>query len=269
MERFDYGKRFILKTIIRNDRLDTYDKYIKYALSKGYEVGTLEGMYNNRQSTEKYLALRHDVDYITLATKKMFEHEKKIGVKSTYYFRKTTLDIDLIKEMEAAGFEVGFHFETIADYVIENNLEKLGEEDLQKCKERLKAEIEEQKKIYKLRSICSHGAPENVKIGVSNNVLTEGEDYSYYGILFEAYDKDMYRNVDVHIMDDNIRHGSGFAYASNPIDAINSDAKKIVFLSHPNHWYETFKDKLHNLICIVLGKYYNESKREFKRIASI
>ena len=38
MERFDYGKRFILKTIIRNDRLDTYDKYIKYALSKGYEV---------------------------------------------------------------------------------------------------------------------------------------------------------------------------------------------------------------------------------------
>ena len=40
--------------------------------------------------------------------------------------------------MEAAGFEVGFHFET-QDYVIENNLEKLGGRGFAKMQRKIKS----------------------------------------------------------------------------------------------------------------------------------
>lgn len=269
MKRFDYGKKFIIKTIIKNDRLQSYKKYIEYALAEGYEVVSMETLYENREKDIKIMALRHDVDHRTPATRRMFLLEKELDVKSTYYFRKSTMDMDLIKEMEKAGFEVGFHFETISEYMIENKMDYIEEDDLNKCRERLKRDIDVQKELYALKSICSHGAPENSKIGISNNVLTENGNYAFYGIQFEAYDKELYKNVDVHIMDENIRHGCGFAYKSNPIDAINENVKKIIFLAHPNHWHETLYDKVYNTVGMLLGRYYLDSNREFKRIAGV
>lgn len=267
LQRTDNTKKYIVQTVLKNNRLDMYKYYINSAINNGYELLPVVEFYERRNEPGKHLVLRHDVDYKSISTRKMFEAEKKLGVRSTYYFRQSTYDEKLVREMEECGFEVGFHYETIADYIKENNPEAIEQTDIEKCKERLKQEISDNKKKYNLKSICSHGAPENTRLNISNNVLVENANYEDFGIILEAYDKEMYEHVNVHIMDENIRHGCGFAYKDNPIDAINNQSRNIVFLAHPNHWYATASQKLRDCIALLAGKYYLESDRVFKRIA--
>lgn len=269
MNRFDNTKKFMFSTIIKNNRLESYAKYIEYALASGYKVYSMDEFYNNKDSTDKKFVLRHDVDWNSVATRKMFELEKKMGVHSTYYFRKSTIDKKIIQEMLNAGFDVGLHYETISDYALENKINNPEEIDLDIVREKLKKEIKEFKVNYNknMTSICSHGSPKNSELRLSNNVLLDGESYLDYDILFEAYDKNLYDYYKpYHIMDSNIRRGCGFSYTSNPIEGINANENVIIFLSHPNHWFFSFKSYIWNIICFILRRYNLITKRKFVRI---
>lgn len=265
----DLSKSFVFKTILLNNRLVAYENYIKLALDKGYNVCSMKEFYDN-PADGKHFVLRHDVDYPDKSTRKMFKVEKKLGVHSTYYFRKSTMNLRLMQEMVAAGFEVGFHYETISDYAIEHSLESVSDADLERCKVLLKEDIMAFNQVLDspIYSIVAHGAPKNVEIGISNNVLLKDRDYDYYGIEFEGYDEQLYANyVDIHMMDCNLRRYFGFSYEMNPISAIETEAKNIIFLAHPNHWY---KDAIHHIweiiaFCIGRGD-YEISTTKFKRI---
>lgn len=267
-DRFDTGKRFVLQTIFRNNRLDAYKKYIELALIEGYDVCSMLEFYGDKERG-KHFVLRHDVDHKTPATYKMFRVEKGIGVHSTYYFRWSTVDRGLMKEMIDAGFEVGLHYETISDYAIKNNITQITDEDIEICRLRLKEEIAKFSKVINrpVSSIVGHGTKKNLEIRKSNNVLLEGESYTDYGIMFEGYDKDLYNKyVDVHIMDGSIRINNGFSYKSNPIDAISSGYRNIIFLTHPNHWYKTLPQRGWNVAMVAAGKCTFDTDREFSRI---
>lgn len=269
MERFDNNKKFVFRVILTNCRLEAYKIYIKYALRGGYRVCSMEEFWRYKNSADKYFVLRHDIDHISRGTRRMFEAEKECGVTSTYYFRHSTIDRDLMNEMQREGFEVGLHYETLSDYADAKKLDRVSKEDIEKSRDILKKEIKEfnnllQKKVI---SICSHGAPANKRIGCSNNVLLEGQDYRDYGIEFEAYDKGMYETcVDVHIMDGNICYNYGFSYQANPIDAVNEGRKHIIFLAHPNHWHQTPMRSVKDIGKILLGKARYFPNAEFLRI---
>ena len=268
LERFDYGKGFVVKTIFLNDRLKTYQYYLNTALENGYEICSMVEFYENLDNG-KHFVLRHDVDHMGQATKKMFNTERKMGVHSTYYFRKSTIDVPLMNEMIDSGFEVGFHYETLSDYAIENNLSNVSENDIELCRLRLKEEISEFNRLINkpVQSIVSHGSNKNFEIGKSNNVLLENQSCSDFGILFEGYDEQIYNSyVDVHIMDDNIRNNSGFYYSSNPLDAIASGKQNIIFLSHPHHWYKSFFGTCREFIALICGRYRPDTPKEFSRI---
>lgn len=270
-ERFDFGKKYVFNTILKNDRLKYYGYYITLAKENGYNVCTMSEFY--KHPTEgKHFVLRHDVDHKTPATRRMFNLEKKLHVRSTYYFRKSTIDIKLMNDMIDAGFEVGFHYETLSDYAIENNLSRITEKDIEISRERLKQEIREFNKLIKrpIQSVVGHGSKKNLEIGKSNNVLFKDQEYRDFGILFEGYDDELYsKYVDTHIMDGSLRINSGFSYRQNPIDAITSADKNIIFLSHPNHWYKTFSQWVWNIAAFFMGKCTDEPAGEFKRILDI
>ena len=157
-ERFDKGREYVFHTILKNDRLKTYAYYLALAKENGYHICPMLEFYKN-PIAEKHFVLRHDVDHKTPATRKMYNLEKKYHVHSTYYFRKSTVDINLMNDMIDAGFEVGFHYETLSDYAIENNLNHVTEKDIEICRIRLKQEIEEFNKLIKkpIYSVASHG----------------------------------------------------------------------------------------------------------------
>lgn len=267
-ERFDTGRKYVFNRILKNDRLKYYGHYITLAKENGYKVCSMLEFYEH-PSEGKHFVLRHDVDHKTPATRKMFDLERKHHVHSTYYFRKSTVDINLMNDMIDAGFEVGFHYETLSDYAIENNLSHVTEEDIERCRERLKEDIAEFNRLIK-KPICSvvgHGSKKNIELGKSNNVLFKGQEYKDFNIQFEGYDDKLYSEyVDTHIMDGSLRINSGFSYRENPIDAISSKDRNIIFLSHPNHWYKTFPQWIWNMTLFLMGKCIDESDREFQRI---
>ena len=77
---------------------------------------------NNYNKSKKLFILRHDVDHFSDGTRMMFEIEKNYKVKSSFYFRNSTFNPSLMKEIEAYGSEASLHFEPIADIVKANNI---------------------------------------------------------------------------------------------------------------------------------------------------
>ena len=268
MKRFDEGKKFQIKTLLCNDRLKAYRTYIEYAQEKGYKVCSMMEFWNNRKEG-RHFVLRHDVDHSGISTKKMYMLERDCGVHSTYYFRKETINPHLMKDMVDNGFEVGFHYETLGEYAVKNNLNSVTDYDIKICRNQLKADIREFNSVLgsNISSAASHGTAKNTEIGKSNNVLLENEDYNEYGLCFEAYDQNMYENdVDAHIMDCNLRYNYGFSYKDTPIDAINEGAKNIIFLAHPNHWYNKGYGYFREIVAYIAGRRSYGTNRVFHRI---
>lgn len=265
----DHTKYFVLKSILLNNRLKAYSEYLREAIRQGYSVESLETFQRHYKEPGKHFVLRHDVDHNGIATRKMFECEKKLGVKSTYYFRKSTIDKCLIDEMIRDGFDVGFHFETVAEYIEEKHIQDKSAINLDECRERLKKEIREFEETigHKIYSICSHGAAANVKLNISSNVITEGGIPADFTVAFEAYDRNMYQYVDCHIMDSSILNNFGFSYQDTPFSAMGEKKKNIVFLAHPNHWYMSGWQRLCKLRAFILGKTTYLPSCQFERIA--
>lgn len=267
----DHSLFFLVRTILLNDRLRMYGSYIRLAREKGYVVCPMRDFYIDRMNIKaRHFVLRHDVDHVSPATRKMFEAERRLGVRSTYYFRFGTMDLPLMRDMIQEGFEVGLHYETLSDYIRENRITDIGQADLQIVRERLRHEIEEFNETVgmKMTSCASHGAPENVRLKCSNNILLEGEDPAAYDILFEAYDRALYEKfVDCHIMDGSILYNFGFSYRDNPVDAVREDKRNIVFLAHPNHWYASPRVRAGQAAKLILGRARFSSDRQFRRIS--
>lgn len=245
-KRIDIGTDFINEVIKNNNRLDYYDLYIKLAKEKGYIVTDYyDYLTNYKDTNKKVLILRHDIDIANEGTRYMMEIEKKNNVKATYYFRWKTFDNPLIQELHREGFEIGLHYETIAQYCINNHKYTIDANDIKICRGLLKEEIKKFKQLtgIDIKTISSHGNPVNKKIGIPNYVLLLGEKYSDFGIVGETYDENIVRNyIKSYICDGELIKNDGFSYSTNPIDSILADDKVIEFLSHPNHWnYDRYK----------------------------
>jgi hypothetical protein len=201
----------------------------------------------------------------------MFEMERNAGITSTYYFRFSTIDLQLIHEMVNGGFEVGLHYETIADYIRENGCTDKRQINVEQMRERLVEEIKKFENIIGCKTIscCSHGAYENTKLGISNNVLTEKQNMDDFGLKFEAYSAELYeKNIDCHIMDSSVLFNYGFSYQDTPVTAINENKQNIVLLTHPAHWfYDNPACQIRALRAWIFGRAMYSTQRSFKRIA--
>mgnify|MGYP006145381963 CR=1 FL=1 len=62
------------------------------------------------------LVHRHDIDTDLPTARRMFALEQKHGVRASYYFRLSTLDFGLMRDIERYGSEASYHYEEIATY---------------------------------------------------------------------------------------------------------------------------------------------------------
>jgi len=259
---------------LKNDRISEYDAIIKKALESNYEVISLRDYAeNNYDTTKKLLVLRHDVDHLSGGTLKMFEVEKKYGVKSSFYFRNSTFEPKLMNAIEEYGSEASLHFESIADFVKANGIKSKDElyavQDWQeRCLDILKCNIERFRKLLNIPcvTIASHGEYENSLVQTPNNYLTEDiSTYDYLGIKLEAYNKKMIEKANCYISDVPIEINGGYRYGTTPFEAISRGEKFIIFLSHPCHWNYSLWKQFKKLVKMVIIKPINK-KESFKRI---
>lgn len=270
-------ERFVLAVrYLKNNRVAEYEKIIRCALDHGYKVVSLHDYYNDMGSegfkSKKFLVLRHDVDHISPGTLAMAEVEKRLGVSASYYFRKSSEQDFVIDELVGAGFEVSVHFETIADFVKKNNIknkQQLFKVDfIEVCVAELESHLKWFREKYNVdcKTIASHGERENVLVETPNNYLTEDDTvYCRLGIDLEAYKKEVVDSFDSYISDTVIEINNGYRYGSSPIDEILKGSKKILFLTHPNHWKYDFKSVVRKIIkSFLVGN--KKTNDKFKRI---
>ena len=265
------SKERVWQAILHNDRLKQYEEYIRYAREEGYEILPLEEFFllpDAEKRACRHLILRHDVDHEGVSTRKLFETEKKLGLRSTYYFRDKTIDPELIREMKDAGFEVGYHCETVSHYAWQNGCHTREEVDMDGVRDLFAEELAEfEKKVgFKTRSCCGHGDSICRQMRMTNGMHLADTDLTRFGLLFEAYDRNLYEKfIDVHIMDTELPFHYGFAYADTIGDAIEKGYQNILFLAHPSHWYIFPQNRVRYVYEMLTGKACYSSQRVFRR----
>lgn len=225
----------IYSDYIMKNRFEEYENMLKSFLDKGFIfLPICEAKSSN--SNDKFIIIRHDVDSESKVARKMFEIEKKFGVKSTYYFRLCTIDVDLIKEMIDYGIEVGYHYEEISTYIKERHIKNLDliKKEISDIKSKFKANVDYFEKTinHKIYSVASHGDWINRKMKVVNKELVTEEVMEALGINVEAYDIES--NLDFRLAD---RQYPMFWSPMSPEEIFNSDdLKKGLILVHPRQW---------------------------------
>ncbi len=229
-----------LPLIPQRPRWEEYRHIIRYALGKGYVITSLIRWFEGVDGGEdqKTLIMRHDVDHHRKGAERMHRIERELGVHSTFYFRWSTLDLDLMRRIEESGSEVGLHYETIATYALKHGIfkrEGITGRVVKECQSLLKDEIRRFGKYANIRSISSHGAWWNRHLGIPNKILIENESPSEYGVKMFAYDTQVLERFDKYISDGQASE-QYWRYGTTPIEALNEGLTTICCLTHPNWW---------------------------------
>jgi hypothetical protein len=258
----------IISSIVRNNRLADYRKQLLFAKSKGYKLGGLLH-FLHRKSNVPYVIVRHDVDIKDIGVKEMMSIDRDLGITSTWYFRWSTINKDMIHEIEDFCGEVGLHYETLAQIGIKKGIKNKNQitmDVISKALEQLESQIYRFRKENDISglTIASHGDPWNRSVEMANNEIITKEFCKKVGIEIEAYDDDLLSMVDCYISDASIIYNYGWSYRTSLKEAILKGNKVIYFLSHPNHWHFTPISMVRMLARLLINKGIFQEDKVFR-----
>jgi hypothetical protein len=222
-------------------RLGEYEKLLVAANRAGYRQLWVRdfsrAVHGAGSGPARVLVHRHDIDSDVRTARKMFALEIRHGVRASYYFRLSTLDIGFMRDIEAAGSEASYHYEEVATYAKQYRMRRGCEvrqrfPEIRALFERNFAHIAERLGLP-MATVASHGDFANRRLKVINHELLRDPGLRRRcGIECESYDNELLRHFDVYISD---RPYPVFYYPVSPFDAIGRHAR-ICFLTHPVQW---------------------------------
>jgi hypothetical protein len=184
------------------------------------------------------MILRHDVDTDPATARAMWEIDRAVGVHGSYYFRLATVDVALMREIEAGGGEVGYHYEELATLAKEERLRtpQALRARLQAARARFRTNLEDLRARtgLALRSAASHGDFVNRRLGVYNvEILSDAAWRSEVGIDFEVYDGEIAQRIAARFSD---APPPVWWRPGDPLEAVAVGAPVVTVLVHPRHW---------------------------------
>ncbi|MFC6518667.1 hypothetical protein ACFQAT_01755 [Undibacterium arcticum] len=181
-------------------QFDRYEELVRLASNAGYLQTSLRSFFSsiplNGAGPQKVIVHRHDIDTDVCTAKKIFaiEKKKKLGIKSSYYFRISTLDFAFMREIEEYGSEASYHYEEIATFAKKHHIRDPAE--IMKRMAEVRAEFVnnftsiERRFGLKMTTVASHGDFANRRLRLSNTeILKDKELRDRCGIVCESYDK--------------------------------------------------------------------------------
>lgn len=226
---------------IMPSRLRRYEEFLNLANNAGYAQTSVrlfvKSMRDGVCPDEKIILHRHDVDSDVRTAKKLFAIEKKYNIKASYYFRLSTLDFDLMHEIEDFGSEASYHYEELATFAKKNNIKDSTEirKRLPEIRDEFLANFNliQERFGKKLTTVASHGDFANRRLKLSNTeILSDQTLRERCGIECETYDHALLGNFDIYIAD---RPFPQYYYPTSPFDALGR-YNKICLLTHPSQW---------------------------------
>jgi hypothetical protein len=226
---------------VQRERLDDLEALLRTATERGYRTMTLSAFAERVASNppgadERILLLRHDVDTDVPRARRMWQLEHAMGLVGTWFFRRRTWDVDLMREMLRAGCEVGYHYEELADVVKERGAtgERQARELFGVARTRLATTLAELRASsgLPLDVLVAHGDWANRACGVSNvELLADRAFREEIDVRLEGYD------VETHV---SARSSDGALPTGwspeDPAAAILRDAPIVAVLLHPRSW---------------------------------
>lgn len=253
-------KKRLYDDFLRPSKFEEYEKIIKIAAEEGYEFHTILSFEEVRESLDplkKYLILRRDVDtpdFVSLY--KMFTIEKKYNARCTYYFRKSTKNLQLMQYIQNGGGEPSYHYEELATYCykyrIRNREKVLGH--LSEIQITFLKNLKAFRKEIGLPclTVASHGDYVNTKLGVQNAILMTNAIKESAGIVREAYDKEYMNALTCRLADQVL----GEAFVEQAIAAIKRGEPVLELLTHPRQWNSPFIINFREEVGRVLKQIY-------------
>jgi len=234
-------------------QLAAHEQVIRAAQDNGYAQTSVRDYVAligaGRCPAGRVLVHRHDIDTDLRTTRKLFDIEKKYGVTASYYFRLSTLDFGLMREIEEYGSEAGYHYEEVASYAKQHRIKDAAA--LRRAMAQIRRNFAanfasvEQRLGKKIRTVASHGDFVNRRLKISNTeILNDPQLRKDCGIACEAYDRALLDHVDIYISD---RPAPQYFYPTSPLEAIRTH-RRICLVTHPRqvetNWKESTKDNL-------------------------
>lgn len=231
-------------------RLAYYEALLAQAQRAGYGQVSVRALLDaGPASGGRVLVHRHDIDTDLRTTRKLFALERKYQVRASYYFRLSTLDFGLMRDIEAYGSEASYHYEEIADYAKQHRLHSAAV--LRPHLPAIRAQFErnflriERELGHKLRTVASHGDFANRRLRIINHeLLADPQLRARCGIECEAYDEALLSRFDLCISD---QPPPEYYRPLSPFAAIGR-LNRLHLLTHPHQWETNwFATTGHNL----------------------
>lgn len=225
---------------LQRERLDELRALLEGALEHGYRALTLsafaDGAAGAARAGERVLLLRHDVDTDVPRARRMWELEQRLGIVGSWFFRRRTWDVGFMRELAAAGCDVGYHYEELATVVKERGAASPDEARalLGVARSRLRAAVPRLRADsgLALEVFAAHGDFANRAVGVSNvEVLFDHDLRAEIGVRLEAYDVEAGASA---------RSSDGVPprgwRPEDPMDAVWRGEPVVAVLVHPRSW---------------------------------
>lgn len=225
---------------LQPERLGELRALLEGAATNGYRTMTLSDfaarVANGGHDDERILLLRHDVDSDVPRARRMWELERSLGMVGSYFFRRRTWDVGFMRELQAAGFEAGYHYEELATLVKRHGAASAdearallgsGRDLLADSIGALRADSG-----LALDVLAAHGDFANRAVGVSNvEMLDDADLRARAGVRLEAYD------VEPHMTARSTDSVSGGGWhPADPAEAIRRGDPVVAVLLHPRSW---------------------------------
>jgi hypothetical protein len=222
-------------------RMSLYRALLGFLVQTGYVFQTLSEFAESAESrgpdTAPVCLFRNDVDSDPAGAALMFACDQAAGVRATYFFRLSTLDLKLARQIANSGSEVGYHFEEIATVA-----KRLG----LRSKEQVDANIEFIRREFcanfldfaaktglRPRVVAAHGDFANRRIGIPNHYLLNREMLNELGIVADAYDPRIHASLQARFSD---WPAPRWWNPADPVTALRERPATISILVHPRQW---------------------------------
>jgi hypothetical protein len=223
-------------------RFEEYRSLLEQALEAGFKHYTVYELHSalsqrSPEINDKVFVHRHDVDTDTGGARLFFKAQKQLGIKATYYFRLSTLDVPLMSEIHEYGSEVGYHYEEIA--TASKRLGLRSKEDVLQHMDEIREEFAknflalEKRLGFKIKTVCSHGDFVNRALKALNTIILEDRQLrKRLSIDCEAYDENLMSFFDTYLSDAPPRE---YYLRGSPFEALNAN-QRIYLTTHPRNW---------------------------------
>jgi len=223
------------------DRLPEYRQLLMTILERGYRfmpMADFARLVRGRNPPEGRVALlRIDVDSDPRGAARMFEVERELGIRSTYYLRLSTIDRQLIAAMTQHGTEVGYHFEEASTLARRRGIGNAA--DVERCRDILREHFRKNVTLFGKRAgvtprtVAAHGDFLNRKLGISNNFFIDDALLDELGVVAEAYQKWLVSRVSARIAD---RPPPRKWQPQPPEEVLKSSPAALSLVIHPRQW---------------------------------